>query len=183
MILDNINAISINYNIKVRFVVESDAEKILELRTNDKLNKHLHKTSGDLKQQIDYIRNYKQKEAQGIEYYLAFTDLNNKTLGFYRLYNIDYNKSCFTIGSWIFDPELDSNAAILADIFSKKFGFEDLSLNNCYFDVRRQNKKVMKYHKLYSPTFLYEDNEENNYFLLSKIDFSENVNTIINLIS
>ena len=183
MILDNLIKRSIKFNVKVRFVEEYDAQKILELRTNEKLNKFLHYTSDDLEQQIEYIRNYKKKESKGVEYYLAFTDLDNKTLGFYRLYNINYAMSSFTIGSWIFDPERTDNTAIFADILSKKFGFVDLGLMTCFFEVNRQNKKVMKYHQLFFPTFLHEDDEENHYFSLSKSEFIKNANNILNLIS
>jgi hypothetical protein len=182
MILHEINKKALNFGLKIRFVEESDAEKILQLRSNEKLTKHIHATDSDLNKQIDYIRSYKKREKVGVEYYLAFSSLDNRVLGFYRLYKIDIENKSFTIGSWIFDPVVTDLTPIFADVLSKEFGFNELGLETCYFDVRRKNKKVMKYHQLFSPVFLYEDNEENNFYYLSKIEYNNNVTEILKLL-
>jgi hypothetical protein len=182
MILDEINKKAINFGLKIRFVEESDAEKILQLRTNEKLTKHIHATDSDLNKQIDYIRSYKNREKVGVEYYLAFLSLENVVLGFYRLHKIDNINKSFTIGSWIFDPKLTDLTPIYADILSKEFGFNDLGLETCYFDVRINNKKVFKYHQLFGPVFMYDDEEENNFFYLKKEVYNKNVTDILKLL-
>lgn len=182
MILDNINFKALKYGLKIRFVNENDAEKILQLRTSEKLSQHIHKTNSDLGEQVEYIRNYKKREEKGIEYYLTFLSLDNRVLGFYRLYEIDIENKNFTIGSWIFDSEINETTPIFADILSKDFGFNELGLETCYFAVRRKNKKVMKYHQLFTPVFLYEDKEENNFYYLSKFEFNNNVTNILKLL-
>lgn len=182
MILDNINLKALKFGLKIRFVDENDAEKILQLRTSEKLTQHIHKTNSDLGEQVDYIRNYKKREEKGTEYYFTFLSLDNRVLGFYRLYKIDTENKSFTIGSWIFDSGGNDLTPIFADVLSKEFGFNELGLETCYFDVRRKNKKVMKYHQLFSPVFLYEDNEENNFYYLSKFEFNNNVTDILKLL-
>jgi hypothetical protein len=182
MILDEINKKALNFGLKIRFVEESDAEEILQLRTNEKLTKHIHYTDSDLNKQIDYIRNYKKREEVGVEYYLAFLSLEDYILGFYRLYKIDKINKSFTIGSWIFNPIITNLTPIYADILSKDFGFNDLGMKTCFFDVRRNNKKVFKYHQLFGPEFMYEDEEENNFFYLKKEDFNKNVTDILKLL-
>jgi hypothetical protein len=182
MILDEINKKALTFGLKIRFVEESDAERILQLRTNEKLTKHIHTTDSDFNKQIAYIRSYKSREYKGIEFYLAFLSLENDILGFYRLYKIDKSNNSFTIGSWIFDPILTNLTPIYADILSKDFGFNVLGMETCYFDVRRNNKKVFKYHQLFGPEFMYEDDEENNFFYLKKEDFNKNVTDILKLL-
>lgn len=163
------------YGLNVRLVEEKDAKKILELRTDTSLSLHLHATDSSLDKQIEYIREYKRKEQSGAEYYFAFMPINRfDPIGFYRVHSIDYNDKTFAIGSWIFEKTNLESIPILADILSKEFGFELLNLDTCFFDVRRDNKKVMKYHKLFSPIFINEDSEQNNYFYLQKSDFLRN---------
>lgn len=182
MILDNINLKALKFGLKIRFVDENDAEKILQLRINEKLTQHLHKTNPDIKKQIEYIRNYKKREKEGVEFYLAFLSLEDDILGFYRLYKIDKTNKTFTIGSWIFEPNTNNLSPIYADILSKDLGFNILELDTCFFDVRKNNKKVMKYHQLFSPVFINEDEEENNFYYLTKQEFNKNINDILKFI-
>lgn len=163
------------YGLKVRLVQEKDAKKILELRTNTSLSLHLHATDSSIDKQIQYIKDYKIKEQSGVEFYFAFMVTDSfDPIGFYRVHSIDYKNKTFCIGSWIFEKTSLESIPILADILSKEFGFEQLNLDTCFFDVRRDNKKVMKYHKLFSPIFINEDLEQNNYFYLQKSDFLHN---------
>lgn len=175
MLIKKFNNLARQFGLSVRLVEEKDAEKILQLRTDQKLSQHLMTTIPNIENQIQYIRNYKIREKKRIEYYFAFALIeSNVPIGFYRVHSIDFEKKTFTIGSWIFESNIDETVPILSDILSKSFGFEILNLNICFFDVRRDNKKVMRYHQLYSPIFINEDKELNNYFYLRKDDFIEN---------
>jgi len=168
------------YGVKVRFVTNMDAKKIIELRTNLALSRHISTTNPEVDKQIQYINDYKIRERNGLEYYFAFSLIGSEeAVGFYRIYSIDYNEKTFTIGSWIFEHKVLESIPIIADILSKEFGFLILNLERCYFDVRRNNKKVMKYHNLFSPVFIREDEYENNYYYLDKKDFEKNKNDII----
>jgi RimJ/RimL family protein N-acetyltransferase len=179
-LMEKFNSRAINFGVKVRSVEEIDAEKILQLRTNEKLSKHLHKTEDDITKQRKYIQSYKEREAQGVEYYFAFSLIDGiNPIGFYRIHNIDYLKKSFSIGSWIFEQNESDNTPIIADVLSKEFGFDILGLETCYFDVRRNNTKVLKYHMIFCPKFIREDEEENNYFVLTKTNYIENREIII----
>lgn len=183
MILDRIKNKAAKYGIEIRFVEELDSAKIVQLRTDAILSRFLHKTNPDIEEQKRYIRDYKIREQENLEYYFAFSLLGNKdAIGFYRLYNIDYITKSFTIGSWIFEQNIPQNIAILGDILAKEFGFDELNFDVCYFDVRRRNKKVLKYHNLFEPVFIREDDEENNYYFLTKVNFEKNKNEILNFL-
>lgn len=175
MIIEEFNYRAKKFGLSVRLVVEKDAVQILKLRTNETLSKHIHKTENSLDKQIAYIKYYKEKESKKEEFYFAFTLLNDqKPSGFYRVHHIDYENRTFSVGSWIFEPETPDNISIFADILSKEFGFEQLNLDTCYFDVRRNNKSVYRYHMLFDPIFIEEDEEQNNFYYLKKESFEIN---------
>lgn len=171
------------YGLNVRLITVHDAEKILKLRTDSQLSKHLHHTDADLEKQVKYIEEYKVREHNGTEYYFAFSQLgSDEPIGFYRIHSIDFNTKAFTIGSWIFEQNTSENLPVLADILTRDFGFQQLKLNTCFFDVRKKNKKVYNYHLLFSPVFIREDEEENIYFYLKKEAFEENKTKILRYI-
>jgi RimJ/RimL family protein N-acetyltransferase len=152
------------YGIVLRLVNESDAKFILELRTNEKLGRYLSQTSEDLTLQENWIRSYKKRENLGIEYYFIVEDENGKKFGTTRLYNPAENS--FEVGSWIFSQNSPTGMAIKADIICREFGFETFKTKKCNFEVRKDNKSVIKYHKGYKPTMISED-ELNLYFELT----------------
>lgn len=166
------------YGLKVRCVQEADADRILRLRTNENLSKYLHETENDIDKQLAYIRNYKIREYKKEEFYFAFIIENSiYPIGFSRIHNINYISKTFSIGSWIFEQNCGVYP-ILADVLLKEYGFEYLGLNLCYFDVRKNNKSVLKYHSYYSPSTINED-RDNFYFCLKKCDFE---NTKLNIL-
>ncbi|MCJ2367251.1 GNAT family N-acetyltransferase, partial [Aeromonas dhakensis] len=68
--------------ISVRLIDVGDAEFILSLRTDGRLNRHLSQTSSSLEQQRDWIKNYKERESQGDEYYfIIYRNDNNEAVG------------------------------------------------------------------------------------------------------
>lgn len=157
------------YNLRLRLVDVTDAAFILKLRANKKLNRYLSKTSVELTDQAKWIKQYKIREAKGSEYYFIAIDEKGKKLGTTRIYNIEPN--CFEIGSWLFSEDAPDGAAIKADIIGREFGFENLGLDFCKFEVRKENIKVLKYHFRYCPEIIAED-DLNYYFRISKQDFS-----------
>ena len=60
------------YGLSVRLVNEDDAELIIKLRTDPVLGKYIHATSPDIEQQRAWIRAYKKRESEGLEYYFIF---------------------------------------------------------------------------------------------------------------
>ncbi|MCQ6957269.1 GNAT family N-acetyltransferase [Mucilaginibacter aquariorum] len=152
------------YGLIFRLVEENDAAFILSLRADPKLSKHLSATDNDLDKQIRWIRQYKQREAEGSEYYFLYTDRQNQPLGVFRLYNIA-NKTV-TSGSWLSKPGNDEFTPIKADLFLTSLIFENLKFDKCFIDVRKDNKKLVRYHKMFF-TVINEDHQ-NIYMFMDK---------------
>lgn len=160
-----IKDISLNkFGIQQRLVSEADAEFIFSLRTDPVLSQYLSKTTGTVEDQRRWISSYKQREANGEEYYFI-TFYEGMPQGLNRLYNFDHES--FEVGSWLFRRDAPGAVAILADIAVRDFGFEELKFNNCRFEVNENNKSVLNYHKLFGPE-LYEKEGESLKFRLSK---------------
>jgi RimJ/RimL family protein N-acetyltransferase len=151
-------------SIVIRLVEPDDASFIVELRNNQKLNKYLSPTSPNIKEQVEWIKGYKKREAKKKEFYFIVLE-NGEKRGLYRLYNI--NKFSFTIGSWLFVKCNNQHLPILTDILISDFGFESLNLATLLFDVRKENKKVIQYHALKNP-FCYSEDDKNLYFLIKR---------------
>lgn len=143
------------FGLNVRLVDVTDAEFITNLRINVGLSRYLSSVDNDVEKQKEWIQSYKKRESQNLEYYLLYTDKEDNRLGLNRLYNLNLDE--FELGSWIFKPSTDFKSAILADIIAKDFGFNVLKLANCKFEVRKENKSVVKYHAQFKPTQTGED--------------------------
>lgn len=165
------------YGLQVRLVSIEDAAFICRLRNNSTLNKHLNQTSDSILDQIKWIEDYKIREKENKEFYFIFS-INEEPLGVERIYNL--SEVNFTFGSLIFDIIAPASAAIMADIITKEFGYEQLGYNIALFDVRKNNKSVLKYHQGYSPELINED-ESNFYFSLEKIKFENRKNELLKI--
>ena len=141
------------YGLQVRFVEEKDAEFIVTLRTAPRLSKHIHVTSPDVEQQKQWIRNYKLREAQGLDYYFIFS-INDKPQGLARIYDI--TEDTFTQGSWVFSPNAVLGASVLGNIISSEIGFEFLEKKIEYSDARKDNN-THRYVKSFHPEILKTD--------------------------
>lgn len=159
------------YGLYTRLVQKSDAAFILQLRTNEKLNQHIHATSNDLLQQEQWIENYKIREQAGTEYYFIFEVPKGTPVGVCRLYNI--TEDSFTSGSWVFSPDAPMGSGVLADIITREIGFDTLQRSINYYDVRKDNRTVNAYHLRYKPTRLDEDEEGNVNYKLGKEAFEK----------
>ncbi len=168
-----------NNGVNLRTVDESDADFIFKLRTDSDLNRHISSTTGTVEDQIAFIKKYKEKELQKLEYYFII-EYNEKSVGTVRLYNIDYDKSNFTWGSWIIERGNPGEVALSSAYMSYNFGFEYLGLQKALIDVRKDNKKAFELYSVYC-NFLYED--DLNYYLdFNKSDMNRYVDKFKNRI-
>ncbi len=158
------------YGLYVRFVNESDAEFILKLRTDTKLGKYINATEPNISKQIEWIREYKQRESTGTDYYFMFERPTGNRLGVCRIYDIEKDK--FTIGSWIFSPSAPIGSSILGDIITREIAYELFPNSTLLFDVRKDNINVIKYQESYKPQLLKEDSLT-NYYCCSKDNFEK----------
>lgn len=165
------------FNIMPRLVTEEDAEFILSLRLNEQLGKFLSSTQNNIETQRCWIRSYKEREKQDKEYYFIFISSEIK-YGVSRIYNV--NNFSFEIGSWLFRQNTPEGVAILADLYTRDFAFDHYQLKECRFEVRKENKSVVNYHRMFKPTLLKED-EHNYYFSLTKANYEIFRNKILKL--
>lgn len=155
------------YGIKCRFVEENDAEFIVKLRTDKSLSKYIHSTDSSVENQKEWIREYKDREAQGLEYYFIFY-YNEIPIGLERIYNI--TSETFNHGSFVFSHESPIGFSVKADIITREFGFSTLNKNLNLFDVSKGNNGVIAYHKRFKPVVILED-EEGFHYSLTKENF------------
>ena len=157
------------YGMMARFVDESDAQFIVDIRTDESLSKYLHATDNDLQRQIDWIRAYKLRETEGREYYFIFY-VGDTPYGLERIYNI--KNDSYEHGSLVFKKESPFGASIKADIITREIGFNLLGKQTNFFDVSKGNNGVIEYHLKYRPEVIGED-EESYHYSLSKENFEK----------
>lgn len=155
--------------VNLRDIELEDAEFILNLRCDAEKSKHINKTSNDIKKQEDYIRQYKTLDN---EWYFIIENKNSKSIGSYRLY--DLKEDSFGIGSWIMINGVGMYEAIEGEFLARKFGFDVLGFNKLHFDVRKQNKKVVTFHKNMGAKIVAE-NEIDYFFECTKEDYLRKV--------
>jgi hypothetical protein len=167
------------YGITVRLVEESDAEFIVNLRTNEKLGRFLSQTDGNVDEQRKWIKAYKAREAAGEEFYFIAVGEQGEQYGTTRLYHFEANS--FTTGSWLFAENTPAGVAIKADLIGRELAFEELGYEICKFDVRRDNKTVIRFHQFFKPKVIME-NDLDIYYELDKASFYKFRDKIINII-
>lgn len=163
-------------HLKFTLVQETDAAFIVELRNNIKLNKYLSKSVATIKEQKQWIIEYKKREHEKIEFYFKINTLNEEELGFIRIYNIDYINKTFTWGSWIIKEERPSYSALESALLIYKYAFEKLHMEKSYFDVRKENIHVLSFHKKMGAIKTGEDSL-NEYFEITKEIYENSIKT------
>lgn len=157
------------FGLSFRLVEKSDAAFIVGLRVDPRLSKHLSYTDNDIAKQEEWIEQYKKREKQGLEFYLLFETIDQKPLGVVRLYN--FKGDTYTSGSWLVSPDSDELVAIKSDLFAAYFGFEVLKFDYCYIDIRKENTKVIRYHKRYFKQV--DEDAEHLYLLMDKTAYEK----------
>lgn len=158
------------YGIHCRLVNVDDADFIVKLRTDAKRSRFIHKTDNDVSKQVEWIRNYKQREAEGLEYYFIY-DINGKPFGVYRIYDM-HDDHC-TEGSWVCLPLEDSSKTIASALIIRDIIFEDFQFDYDLFNVSVGNNKVKKFHKISGATII-EENPVEYLFKLTRENYLEN---------
>ncbi len=159
------------------FAKENDAEFILGLRTNPSKNKYLNYTEPNLENQIIWLKEYKTREERGEELYYIIYE-NHIPVGTIRIYNIKENEC--TTGSWLFSSNTHQLTPIISELLIYEIVYNILKKSTVLFDVRKENKKVVNYHKLKRITLINED-EENFYYSMSRAEWEESKMKIFNL--
>lgn len=130
-------------SINLREIEVSDAEFVLQLRTDSEKSRFIHKTENDLQKQIEYIQNYKNKDQ---EWYFIIESKTGEALGTYRLYDVIDNDD-FCTGSWIIKNGAPVNVAIESTLLLYDFGFYTLGFSKAHFDSRKENHNVRAFNE------------------------------------
>lgn len=113
------------YGLQVRLVNESDAQFILNLRLDPIKSKYLGYTEPDIEHQINWIRRYKEREAEGTDYYFIYFYKGSRA-GVNRLYKIQDDH--FIHGSWLFSNDVPPYCPLAAAVIARQIAFFDLNL-------------------------------------------------------
>lgn len=135
----------IGKSIKMRFVEETDAEFILHLCLDERYNQFLSSTNPDIDAQKNWIKKYKMDEATGAQFYFIIERLDGIPYGTVRVY--DLCQDSFVWGSWILNEEKTRYAALESAFLVYQFGFGNLGFKKSHFDVRKDNERVVSFHK------------------------------------
>ena len=155
------------YGLHARLVVESDAELIIELRKQESA-RFMSSVGESVEKQLAWIREYKIRERQGLDYYFLY-ERDGVPLGLNRIYNIQ--KDSFVGGSFVFRTGCDFETPIYATLMQFDLAFNTLDKSVSFGNIRKDNKKALKFNMLMGSDLIYED--ETEYFvLLTKKQFN-----------
>lgn len=176
--------------VNLREVRVEDAEFIFDLRRSEKA-RYLDAISDNVEDQINYIKNYLIKDN---EWYFIVENKKFQPLGTLRISHVgreriilgpldieNNNKNVFVLGAWIMCDGVTFKESIEGEYLLKRYAFEVLNLEKNYFDVRKGNKRVLNFHKMYGASVINED-DENYYFELTKENFSINSQKFLKMI-
>jgi RimJ/RimL family protein N-acetyltransferase len=142
-------------------VTTEHAEFILKARTDISKSKYLSATSGDLNDQMNWIKNYQVKNDQA--YFVIFFE--KTPIGTVRIYDPIGDSFCW--GSWILINDAPFHAAIESALIVYSYALKHLNFNRSHFDVRKENIKVRQFHERFGAKVTGED-EDNYYYLINK---------------
>lgn len=163
------NGVLVGKNINLRLVEVSDAKFIYDMRQDSK-SKYLSVVNSGVESQVKWIKEYKKREFKGNEYYFVIESKEKESLGLVRLY--DFRDDSFCWGSWIIKDNAPSSCAIESVLSVYDFAFYELGFKRSHFDVRKNNDKVIAFHKRFGAIIIGEDNE-NYYFNFTLQEYNE----------
>ena len=152
-------------SIDLRPAQPSDAEFVLKLRLDPALNTHLTATAPALEPQREWIR---RAAADPDQYYFIIEDRQGAAVGTVRIYDLRPDSFCW--GSWILQSGAPRKAAIESALLVYEFGFYRLGFGNCHFDVRKQNTRVVEFHRRFGARIVGETPDD-HLFQFSKADY------------
>lgn len=156
---------------RLRLVSREDAEFIVSLRSNERLNRHISATSDDVEQQRRWIDSYLGRFNLGMEAYFIITHAGH-SCGTIRMYDYDIDAGSFVYGSWLISPEAPSSCAYSSTILNHDLGFSVLGFSKVCFEVRKENKSVCGFHRLIEASLIRED-EINFYYEITSAAYPQ----------
>ena len=134
------------YGLFVRLVSIDDSEFILSLRTS-KRGQILNHTDSDIEKQIQWMKDYKQRESQGLDYYFIYY-YNEEPIGVNRIYNINREDNSCTTGSWVIKEGVNFDISMRTMLILRDIVFNTLDLDISYGDTRKTNKHMQRLYRM-----------------------------------
>lgn len=115
---------------------------------NPLYNKYLSSVSEDEEKQRLWLIDYKKREKTEEEYYFIICRNDNSIpIGTVRIYDFIKEKNSFCWGSWILNENKTRYAALECALLIYDFAFLTLGFIQCHMDIRKENIKVIEFHK------------------------------------
>lgn len=123
------------FTVKLRSVEEADAEATYNMRMDSEKVKYMHKVSGTVEDQLNYIKSQRKKTG---DYLFLVTDLNDKPIGMRGIYDVTDTtaESGRTIG---YGDAFQNMEALLLGI---DFAFDVLGVEKVLMDAAIDNSSV-----------------------------------------
>lgn len=131
--------------LRLRTAEPHDASFALHLRTDPELNRFLKPIDPSLENQKQWIQD---KQSTPNDYHMIMESLDSKPLGVIALYDIKVDQS-FDWGRWVIAKKAPFYAAHESMILLYNFAFNILGLKKAFFEVRKENERVIDFHKNY----------------------------------
>ena len=133
------------YGIDVRLAQIEDSAFILSLR-NSKRGQILHATDDDLQKQVEWMKEYKKREKEGIDYYFIYS-FEGQPFGVNRIVDINYeNKSC-SGGSWICAEDTPFERSFATLLIVREIKFDIIGVDYSYGYTLKINKQIQRMEK------------------------------------
>jgi len=158
----------IGKTIALRTAEITDAEFILQLRTQSDKTQFLSQVENNLAKQHAWLQAYKHKELNGEEYYFVIESKTGEELGLVRVYDLQTDSFCW--GSWLIKDGAPQSTAIESALLIYEFGFGQLAYKKAHFDVRKGNDRVIAFHQRFGARIVNED-DLNYYFNYTLEDY------------
>ena len=153
--------------VNLREVTVSDAKFILDLRCDPKKSRFLNKTEYNIDKQIAYINRYLTLDN---EWYFIVENKQHTPLGTVRIYDVQGTQ--YTGGSWLMKEGSTPAEVIEGSLLLRNYAFNVLGFEKDYYDVRKGNKKVLRYHKICGAKIV-DENDIDCFFELTKEEFNK----------
>jgi hypothetical protein len=162
-------------------IVLSDAELIYNLRTKRKEN-YLKITTGNIEDQVTYIKNYLEKFKQKKEiYYKLFDHKTKKFSGALRLTELEKEKN-FSWESFVVSEDCTPIATLDGMLIIYRLGFEFLNRDICGpWAVDKEYKRVINLHKIIGMAKLVDADEKYFYYSILKKDYEKKIEYFLKL--
>lgn len=157
------------YGLKARLVNEGDAEFIVSLRSDPKRTEYMVTLDDDIEEQRNWIRNYKKREQQGLDYYFIFSSKEDEPIGVVRASKIDLVNKTVKGNSTIVVEGLKYEALKML-IIRNELLFNVLGLDLIYADVHKDNSRILRILDLFGYT-VKEDDGDYYYVSVTKQEF------------